>query len=214
MYLISSVAARIAELTRQVHELNKTKQVLRREQIENNKLLGEYETALGNIVEMIRNFNYNKDIEKHAQARRYNDLLQEEKDAHLATRLERDDWHVKYMRSVEMIRTAYRLRCEEEETPTRVVAGLQNEVRSYRNALGMEPEKFEDETGYEILKVSLEKLYHVIANQLADSRTSQGRTKWSWRALKPSHLIVHAFDASPGVLVGIRSSVGRYPWSI
>ena len=56
------------------------------------------------------------------------------------------------MRCVEMLREAYRLRCEEEDVPIRVVAGLQNEVRAYRSALGMEPEKPEEEYGWEILK--------------------------------------------------------------
>ncbi|MCJ1474406.1 hypothetical protein MMC13_003064 [Lambiella insularis] len=145
-------SARIADLTRQVNQLQHVKQILVREQRENTKLIGEYETSLGNIVEQIRNFAYAKNMEKAQVSREYNKLLQDEKDAHLATRLEKDDWHAKFMRSVEMLRTAYRLRCEEEEVPVRVIAGLQNEVRAYRNALGMEPEKFEDEFGYEILK--------------------------------------------------------------
>ena len=149
---LTSLAARIADLTRQVNQLQHVKQTLLREQRENTKLIGEYETSLGNIVEQIRNFSYGKNMEKAQLSRDYNKLLQDEKDAHLATRLEKDDWHAKFMRSVEMIREAYRLRCEEEEMPIRVVAGLQNEVRAYRNALGMEPEKFEDEFGYEILK--------------------------------------------------------------
>ena len=149
---ISPLAARIADLARQVHGLEKAKAVLLREQRENTKLIGEYETAMGSVVEMVRNFAANKDAERFAAAREYNGRLQEEKDAHLATRLDRDDWHAKFMRSVEMIRNAYRLRCEEDELPIRIVAGLQNEVRTYRNALGMEPEKFEEEFGYEILK--------------------------------------------------------------
>jgi hypothetical protein len=91
-------------------------------------------------------------MEKTQAAREYNKLLQDEKDAHLATRLEKDDWHAKFMRSVHMLKTAYKLRCEEEELSIRIVAGLQNEVRGYRAALGMEPERFEDEYGYEILK--------------------------------------------------------------
>lgn len=128
------------------------KQILLREQRENTKLIGEYETSLGNVVEEIRNFAYGKNLEKAQLSREYNKLLQDEKDAHLATRLEKDDWHVKFMRSVEMLRIAYKLRCEEEQVPIHVVAGLQNEVRSYKNALGMDPEKFEEETGYEILK--------------------------------------------------------------
>ena len=146
------IAARIADLTRQVNQLQSAKQTLPREQRENTKLIGEYETSLGTIVEQIRNFAYGKNMEKTQLSRDYNKLLQEEKDTHLATRLEKDEWHSKFMRSVVMLREAYRLRCEEEELPIRVVAGLQNEVRAYRNALGMEPEKFEEEWGYEILK--------------------------------------------------------------
>lgn len=51
-----------------------------------------------------------------------------------------------------MLRTAYGLRCREEDVSIGIVAGLQNEVRAYRKALGMEAERFEDEFGYEILK--------------------------------------------------------------
>lgn len=133
------------------HEQNRIRTIIR-EQKENTKLIGEYETAVGNIVEMVRNYSYNNKQEKTSLSLHYNKLLQDEKDAHLAARLEKDDWQAKFMRSVEMMREAYRLRCEEEELPLRVVAGLQNEVRAYRNALGMEPEKPEEEYGWEILK--------------------------------------------------------------
>lgn len=147
-----SPAARIADLERQLaREQNKVRVIIR-EQKENTKLIGEYETAVGSIVEMVRNYSFNNKNEKTAISLHYNKLLQEEKDAHLAARLEKDDWHAKFMRSVEMLREAYKIRCEEEDVPVRVVAGLQNEVRAYRNALGMEPEKVEDEYGYEILK--------------------------------------------------------------
>ena len=145
-------AARIADLERQLaREQNKTS-ILLDEQKENIKLIGEYEHALGEIVKDVRDFSYNTKTRETSIARHYNKLLQDEKDAHLAARLEKDDWHAKFMRTVEMLREAYRLRCEEEEVPIRVIAGLQNEVRAYRSCLGMEPEKFEDEYGYEILK--------------------------------------------------------------
>ena len=145
-------AARIAELERQLaHEQNRNSTIIR-EQVENTKLIGEYETAVGSIVEMVRNYSFNNKQEKATLSLHYNKLLQDEKDAHLAARLEKDDWHTKFMRSVDMLREAYKLRCEEEELPIRVVSGLQNEVRAYRNALGMEPEKPEDEYGWEILK--------------------------------------------------------------
>lgn len=145
-------AVRLAELENQLaREQNKVRIIIR-EQKENTKLIGEYETAVGNIVEMVRNYSYKNKSEKTSLSLHYNKLLQEEKDAHLVLRLEKDDWHARFMRSVEMLREAYRIRCEEEELPIRIVSGLQNEVRAYRNALGMEPEKLEDEYGYEILK--------------------------------------------------------------
>ncbi|KAL9610630.1 MAG: hypothetical protein Q9167_004672 [Letrouitia subvulpina] len=145
-------AARIADLERQLAtEQNRVRTILR-EQKENTKLIGEYETAVGTIVEMVRNYSFTHKQEKTSLSLHYNKLLQEEKDAHLTARLEKDEWHSRFMRSIEMLREAYKLRCEEEEMPLRVVAGLQNEVRGYRNALGLEPEKEEDEYGWEILK--------------------------------------------------------------
>lgn len=146
------LAARIADLNRQLSVEQSKVRILVREQHENTKLIGEYETAVGNIVEMVRNYSYNNNMEKIAIRKHYNEILQDEKDAHLEARLEKDDWHAKFMRCVDMLRTAYRLRCEEEEEPTAIIAGLQLEVRTYRDALGMEPEQSEDEFGYDFLK--------------------------------------------------------------
>ncbi|KAJ9254387.1 hypothetical protein DTO280E4_2320 [Paecilomyces variotii] len=145
-------AARIAELERALVKEKRLVEVLKREQVENTRLIGEYETAVGTMVEQIRNYCHNNTMHFLAQKRHYNNLLQAERDAHLESRLDRDHWHAMTMKCAEMIRTAYRLRCEEEELPIRIVAGLQNEVRAYRNALGMEPEKPEEEYGWEILK--------------------------------------------------------------
>ncbi|OAX80417.1 hypothetical protein ACJ72_05252 [Emergomyces africanus] len=145
-------AARIAELERSLAREKSLVEALKREQVENTKLIGEYETAVGTMVEQIRHYCQNNNMHYLAQKRHYNNLLQAERDAHLESRLDRDNWHAKAMRCSEMIRTAYRLRCEEEEAPIRVISGLQNEVRAYRNALGMEPEKPEEEYGWEILK--------------------------------------------------------------
>ncbi|RAL11099.1 uncharacterized protein BO97DRAFT_444044 [Aspergillus homomorphus CBS 101889] len=145
-------AARIAELERALAKEKRLVEILRNEQVENTKLIGEYEAAVGVMVEQIRNYCQNNNLHYLAQKRHYNNLLQAERDSHLESRLDRDYWHAQTMKCAEMIRTAYRLRCEEEETPIRIVAGLQNEVRAYRNALGMEPEKPEEEYGWEILK--------------------------------------------------------------
>ncbi|KAI9923809.1 hypothetical protein ASPWEDRAFT_27873 [Aspergillus wentii DTO 134E9] len=145
-------AARIAELERALAKEKRTVEILKHEQVENTKLIGEYEQAVGTMVEQIRNYCQNNNMNYLAQKRHYNNLLQAERDSHLESRLDRDYWHAQTMKCAEMIRTAYRLRCEEEEVPIRVVAGLQNEVRAYRFALGMEAEKPEEEYGWEILK--------------------------------------------------------------
>ena len=104
------------------------------------------------MVEQIRNYCQNNNMHYLAQKRQYNNLLQAERDAHLESRLDRDFWHSQAMKCSGMIRNALRLRSEEEDVPIRVVAGLQNEVRAYRQALGMEPVKPEEEYGWEILK--------------------------------------------------------------
>lgn len=116
------------------------------------KMIREFETAVGIMVEQIRNYCQNNNMHYLAQKKHYNNLLQAERDAHLESRLDRDYWHAQTMKCAEMIRTAYRLKCEEDDVPTRVISGLQNEVRAYRFALGMEAEKPEEEYGWEYLK--------------------------------------------------------------
>ncbi|CRG89700.1 hypothetical protein PISL3812_06739 [Talaromyces islandicus] len=145
-------AARIAELERALAKERHTVDILKREQVENTKLIGDFESSLGIIVEQIRNYCQDNNMYFLAQKKDYNSLLQAERDAHLASRLDRDHWHAQTIRLAEMLRTAYRLRCEEDVAPTRVVQGLQSEVRALRSALGLEPEKPEEETGYEFLK--------------------------------------------------------------
>ena len=101
---------------------------------------------------MVRDYSFQNKSQQTNLSLQYNKLLQEEKDAHLEARLEKDHWHKMFLRSVEMLREAYRLRCEEEETPVRVVEGLQEEVRGLRAALGMERQMREEEIGWEILR--------------------------------------------------------------
>jgi hypothetical protein len=126
--------------------------VLFREQRENGKLIGEYEQALEKVTGMLRDFAYNKECEKNKLARQYLETLQAERDEHLQTRLERDAANAEVLKLRGQIRHAYRLAAEESIPELTIVAGLQNEVRSYRAALGLPKEKFEDEFGYPILK--------------------------------------------------------------
>jgi DNA-binding transcriptional ArsR family regulator len=151
-YLTPVLAARIAELERALAKEKRRLEIYRSEQEENWKLIREYEDTVGKMTEAIRNYCCNNESHFLAQKRHYNNLLQAERDAHLKSRLERDHWHAQTMKLCGMIRTAYRLRSEEEELPIRVVAGLQNEVRCLRNALGLDPERPEEEYGWEILR--------------------------------------------------------------
>ena len=144
--------ARIAELAQKLSSSEALVRVLKREQRENGKLIGEYEQALDKVVGMLRDFATSQAEEKSAIARSYLDMLQAERDEHLKTRLEKDEYFARVLKLQGDIRTAYRLRCEESVPDVEIIAGLQNEVRSYRNALGMEPEKFEDEFGYAVLR--------------------------------------------------------------
>lgn len=147
-----STAARISELERALAKEKRLVEELKHEQDENAKLISEYEAGMGTMVEQIRNYCQNNNMHYLYQKSHYNNLLQAERDAHLDSRLDRDYWHAQTMKCAEMIRTAHRLRSEEDELPVRIIAGLQNEVRAYRNALGMEPERPEEEYGWEILK--------------------------------------------------------------
>lgn len=104
------------------------------------------------MTELVRNYAFSREQELHRVEKHYNGLLQVERDAHLASRLDGLQWQEKFVEVVRKLRQAYRLRCEEDDAPTRVAAGLQNEVRAYRNALNMEPERFEEEFGWEVLR--------------------------------------------------------------
>lgn len=111
-----------------------------------------YEDAMGNTTEMIRNYCTGIEGRYLEQRRHYNNLLQQEKDEHLSSRLEKDHWFARYMEVREMIRTANRLRTDEWCEEYVVVAGLQGQVRCLRRILDMEPESPEEEIGWPYLK--------------------------------------------------------------
>lgn len=144
--------ARVADLQRQLATANNTIDKVTHERREDVKLLKEYEVGLKQVTELVRNYAFGREQELHRVEKHYNGLLQVERDAHVASRMESLQWQEKYVEAVSQMRQAYRLRCDEDDVPTRVAAGLQNEVRAYRNALNMEPEEFEDEFGWELLK--------------------------------------------------------------
>ncbi|KAI2721540.1 hypothetical protein DTO027I6_1283 [Penicillium roqueforti] len=147
-----NLTARIAELERALAKEKLVSADHKYHREENMKMVREFEHAVGIMLEQIRNYCQNNNMHYLAQKKHYNNLLQAERDAHLESRLDRDYWHAQTMKCAEMIRTAYRLKCEEDDVPTRVISGLQNEVRAYRFALGMEAEKPEEEYGWEYLK--------------------------------------------------------------
>ncbi|KAJ5576997.1 hypothetical protein N7535_003923 [Penicillium sp. DV-2018c] len=144
--------ARIAELERALAKEKLQSAEHKRHRDENLQMIGEFESAVGVMVEQIRHYCQNNNMHYLAQKRHYNNLLQAERDAHLESRLDRDYWHAQTMKCAEIIRNAHRLKCEEDDVPTRIICGLQNEVRAYRFALGMEAEKPEEEYGWEYLK--------------------------------------------------------------
>ncbi|OAP55297.1 hypothetical protein AYL99_10270 [Fonsecaea erecta] len=144
--------ARIRELELELAKQKHLVELYKHEQKENTGLIAMYEEAMGTAVEQIR--NYCGDIEGRflRQRKHYNDLLQQEKDDHLQSRLDRDHWYAQTLKVCEMIRTAHRLRTDEWCEEYTVVAALQGEVRCLRRCMGMEPEKPEEETGWPYLK--------------------------------------------------------------
>ena len=111
-----------------------------------------YEDAVGTMTEQIRNYCGNVEGRFLEQRRIYNNLLQAEKDDHLASRLEKDHWFAHYLEVREMIRTATRLRVDEWGEEYAVVAGLQGQVRCLRRILEWEVEEPEEEIGWPYLK--------------------------------------------------------------
>lgn len=143
---------RILELERDQTKKEALIEAYKHEQKENTSLIADYEDALGTVTEQIRNYCLGIESRFLDQRRHYNNLLQQEKDEHLQTRLERDEWHGKTLRCAEMIRTASRLRNDEWYDEYKIIAGLQGEVRCYRRVLGMDRQKPEEEGGYPYLK--------------------------------------------------------------
>ncbi|KAK5086551.1 hypothetical protein LTR05_003719 [Lithohypha guttulata] len=148
----SANLAKIRELERELAKSNKIIELYKHEQKENTALIGQYEQGLWQATDQIRDYTNKSEDRFIAQREHYNDLLQQEKDEHLQTRLERDHWQQQTLRVCEMIRKAYRLRVDEWCDEYRTVVGLQSEVRCYRRVLGMPPEKPEEETGWPYLK--------------------------------------------------------------
>ena len=127
--------------------------ILRSEQAQNAELIGQYEDALGTATEQIRTYCTDHTTNTLlAQRRHYNALLQAEKDEHFQSRLDRDRWHAQTLRVCAMLRTAHRLRVDEDADQVNVVMALQNQVRVLRRALDLEVESPEAEAGWSVLR--------------------------------------------------------------
>lgn len=144
--------ARIRELERELSNANTLIDQYKYEQKENTALVGQYEQGLWHATEQIRGYSGDNEMRYLAQKRHYNQLLQQEKDEHHDTRLDRDHWQAQTLRLCDMLRTAYRMRVDEWSDEYRVIVGLQSEVRCYRRLLKMEVEEPEEETGWQYLK--------------------------------------------------------------
>ena len=132
--------ARIAELEKTIASRDKLVRILQREQRENTKLIAQYEIGVERMTAMIRDSSYAHNTQLTQQAKSYNTQLQQEKDDHLQTRLERDEYMAKVHHMGEQMREAYRLRCEEGGREERVVMSLQAQVRVLLQIAGVEGE--------------------------------------------------------------------------
>ncbi|KAK5305141.1 hypothetical protein LTR99_004207 [Exophiala xenobiotica] len=144
--------AKMREIERELAKAKHLIDLYKHENKENTNLIAMYEDALGTATEQIR--NYCSGIEERflTQRRHYNNLLQQEKDDHLQSRLDRDHWYAQTLKVCEMVRTAFRLRTDEWCEEYTIISGLQAQVRCYRRILDMEPEEPEEELGWPYLK--------------------------------------------------------------
>ena len=107
---------------------------------------------MGTMTEQIRNYCLGIEKRFNEQKRHYNNLLQQEKDDHLNSRLEKDEYFAQVLKLSGQIRHAYHLRTDEWCDEFRVIAALQTQVRCLRRVAGWGREKLEDEAGWEYLK--------------------------------------------------------------
>ncbi|KAK6369364.1 uncharacterized protein PV06_08564 [Exophiala oligosperma] len=144
--------AKMRQVQRELAKAKHLVELYKHEQKENTNLIAMYEDALGTATEQIRNYCSGMEARFLEQRRHYNDLLQQEKDDHLRSRLDRDHWFAQTLKVCEMIRTAYRLRTDEWGEEYAIISGLQAQVRCYRRILGWEPEELQEEIGWPYLK--------------------------------------------------------------
>jgi hypothetical protein len=147
-----STEARIRELELELAKSKHIIELYKHEQKENTNLIAMYEEGMGTAVEQIRNYCSGIEARFLAQRKHYNDLLQQEKDDHLQSRLDKDHWYAQTLKVCEMIRTANRLRSEEWAEEYTIIAALQGEVRILRRLCEMEEQAPEEETGWPYLK--------------------------------------------------------------
>ena len=104
------------------------------------------------MTEQIRNYCSGIDKRFLDQKRHYNNLLQQEKDDHLSSRLEKDEYFAQVLKLSGQIRTAYHLRTDEWGDEFRTIAALQTQVRCLRRVAGWDQERSEEEAGWQYLK--------------------------------------------------------------
>ncbi|RMZ88098.1 hypothetical protein DV736_g4669, partial [Chaetothyriales sp. CBS 134916] len=149
---VQTDGARILELERELKQRDYLIDAYKHEQRENTSLIGLYEHTVGIMTEQIRNYCLGIEQRFLDQQRHYNNLLQLEKDDHLKSRLERDEYFAQTLKLSGQIRHANRLRTDEWCDEFRVIAALQTQVRCLHRVAGWDPEKPEEEAGWEYLR--------------------------------------------------------------
>ncbi|RMD44553.1 hypothetical protein DV735_g576, partial [Chaetothyriales sp. CBS 134920] len=149
---VQTEGARILELERELKQRDYLIEAYKHEQRENTGLIGLYEQTVGTMTEQIRHYCLGIEQRFLDQQKHYNNLLQLEKDDHLKSRLERDEYFAQTLKLSGQIRHAHRLRTDEWCDEFRVIAALQTQVRCLRRVVGWDAEKPEEEAGWEYLR--------------------------------------------------------------
>lgn len=143
--------ARIAELERQNSVLTQERDHARLDAASWENVNEHYQNCLALVNDKVRDYTSQCNQAMFSWHHHYNDLLQKEKDANLAMRLEHSRWQEGLGRALEYSRLALRARTEELEPYEIERAELRTQNKCYRRLLGLSVAESDDEEDDEVL---------------------------------------------------------------
>src|SRR5947207_1199871 len=96
-------------------QLSKDRAALMQDNKELSSLLGDYESTLGKITDMIRNYAHENSMATIAIHRQYNDMLEQERAQNLELRQEHAEWQARLVNLSKMLRELSQVSTDDAE---------------------------------------------------------------------------------------------------